>query len=64
MMSLVAYADAKHYWEKNTHLSVANLAKAAQDIGKSAFDLWIGDDIKTLQSADASDLQRLIAEAR
>jgi hypothetical protein len=58
---LVAYADAKRYWDKEVHLTSQELTKAAVDIGKGVYDFFIGDDLKILTDPNATTLAKVLA---
>jgi hypothetical protein len=58
---MVAYADAKRYWDKDIHLSAEELGKAALEFGKGVYDFFIGDDIKTLTDPNATMLAKALA---
>jgi hypothetical protein len=58
---LIAYADAKRYWDKERHLSTQELGKAATDLARGVFDFFIGDDLKTLSDPHATLFTKVLA---
>ncbi len=68
------YADAKHYLDTYQHLSKQKLEQVSKDFANAlangtkralqiAYDLWIGDDIKTLTDPKANLFWRAVAGA-
>ena len=58
---LVAYADVKRVWDKEVHLSAQELEKAAKDLAIGTYNFFIGDDINTLRSPNATLLAKTIS---